>query len=164
MSCRQEISYAQTVNSIFKACKILPFPCRTLKLQDRYNATGTYTYDAVFDQDATAEEVYEKSAKERVLSAMQVGLLATAVFLACLFVLVYNLLEDLAMPENLSPSITREEAVQGVIGLVLSRHSTADNSQNPAGRQCNTLCVRSNGLREDVHHESHSAHGGHKYL
>lgn len=46
--------------------------CRTLKLQDRYNATGTYTYDAVFDQETTSEEVYDKCAKERVLSAMQV--------------------------------------------------------------------------------------------
>lgn len=44
---------------------------RTLKLQDRYNATGTYTFDAVFDQDSTSEEVYDKCARERVLSAMQ---------------------------------------------------------------------------------------------
>jgi len=44
---------------------------RTLKLQDKNS--GTFTYDACFDEDATCEEVYNLSGKDRILSAMQVS-------------------------------------------------------------------------------------------
>ena len=51
--------------------------CRTLKLLDRserltpQHGAPVFTYDSVYEPKCSTEDVYEQSAKERVLSAMQ---------------------------------------------------------------------------------------------